>query len=142
MITWWSNLILLKKFFYLIAIPSTAFLGIRGILVFLGIGENIPGFDNSKKKDKDEYNAVDKSLFSIQGFCVFFTFFSWCGILLSPTSMNSFVIISISALAGIVSMVLIGVLLSYIDKINKRDSISYIFENNVDDVADRENYEE
>ena len=111
-------------------------------MVFLGIGENIPGFDNSKKTDKDEYNAVDKSLFSIQGFFVFFTFFSWCGILLSPTSMNSFVIISISALAGIVSMVLIGVLLSYIDKINKRDSISYIFENNVDDVADRENYEE
>lgn len=122
MAEWWNTLSALQHMFLYAAIPFTLILIIQAILTIVGLG----GHDTDVDTDMDANTDIDVGsdvdaheasesvagfrFFTIRGLVAFFCIFGWTGYALSGTSLGTALIILISVAAGLLAMLLIGLM--------------------------------
>lgn len=121
-IEWWNSLSLVAQIFYCIAVPSTLFLLVQTILMFIGMGNDgdADGADTDvddagdMDADADEDFGFDEDLdpngldglriFTVRGVIAFLVIFGWMGALLESMNVALWINIPISALCGFAMM--------------------------------------
>ncbi|MBR6506148.1 MAG: NfeD family protein [Clostridia bacterium] len=119
---WWNSLSLVAQIFYCIAVPSTLFLLVQTILMFIGMGNDgdADGADTDvddagdMDADADEDFGFDEDLdpngldglriFTVRGVIAFLVIFGWMGALLESMNVALWINIPISALCGFAMM--------------------------------------
>lgn len=78
---WWAGISNFEKFFWILAVPSSALFIVQMILIVIGIGDNgdIPDIDGDL--DMDLEPDVPLRLVTLRNAIIFFTIFSWSGIM-------------------------------------------------------------
>ncbi len=122
MAEWWNTLSALQHMFLYAAIPFTLILIIQAILTIVGLGGHDTDVDTDMDADTDvdvgsDVDAHEASesvagfrFFTIRGLVAFFCIFGWTGYALSGTSLGTALIILISVAAGLLAMLLIGLM--------------------------------
>lgn len=119
-IEWWNSLSLVAQIFYCIAVPSTLFLLVQTILMFIGMGNDgdADGADTDVSDDVDvdgsEDGGFDEDLdpngfdglriFTVRGVIAFLVIFGWVGALLESMNVALWINIPISVLCGFAMM--------------------------------------
>lgn len=119
---WWNSLSLVAQIFYCIAVPSTLFLLVQTILMFIGMGND--GDADGADTDVDDAGDMDADadgdggfdedldpngldglrIFTVRGVIAFLVIFGWMGALLESMNVALWINIPISALCGFVMM--------------------------------------
>lgn len=123
MAQWWEALSALQHMFLYAAIPFTLILIIQAILTIVGLGHDSDmdtGADADMDADADADADVDVHdahisaagfrFFTIRGLVAFFCIFGWTGYALSCTALGTAPVIIISVGAGLLAMLLIGLM--------------------------------
>ena len=122
MAEWWNTLSALQHMFLYAAIPFTLILIIQAILTIVGLGGHDTDVDTDMDADTDidvgsdvDVHEASESVagfrfFTIRGLVAFFCIFGWTGYALSGTSLGTALIILISVAAGLLAMLLIGLM--------------------------------
>lgn len=121
-IEWWNSLSLVAQIFYCIAVPSTLFLLVQTILMFIGMGND--GDADGADTDVDDAGDMDADadgdggfdedldpngldglrIFTVRGVIAFLVIFGWMGALLESMNVALWINIPISALCGFAMM--------------------------------------
>lgn len=119
---WWNSLSLVAQIFYCIAVPSTLFLLVQTILMFIGMGND--GDADGADTDVDDAGDMDADadgdggfdedldpngldglrIFTVRGVIAFLVIFGWMGALLESMNVALWINIPISALCGFAMM--------------------------------------
>lgn len=126
MAEWWNALSALQHMFLYAAIPFTLILVIQAILTIVGVGGHDADMDadtdidmhvdGGAEADADtDFQEANVSVagfrfFTIRGLVAFFCIFGWTGYALSSTTLGTALIIVISVAAGLLAMLLIGLM--------------------------------
>lgn len=106
---WWMTLAGLEKFFWIMAVLSSAIFLIVFVASLLGIDSDAD-VDLDMDVDTDVGDA-DFPVFSLKAVTAFFTFFSWTGVLLTGEGRSLWEIIPYSIISGLLAMALVVILL-------------------------------
>ncbi len=123
---WWNSLGLASQILHCIAVPATLVLLIQTILMFLGFDDGADGDIGIDTPDTDfgsgifgHDSPIDVSdiagleslhIFSIRGIIAFFVIFGWVGIVMLGENISLPVTLIVSALCGLIMMVIIAYL--------------------------------
>lgn len=146
-IDWWNSLGIAVQVFYCIALPSTLFLLIETILMFIGMGEGADGVDgdgidsldasdggidgsfdlpdgdegifgdNEITEVSDAWGLEGLRIFTVRGIISFFVVFGWVGAAMASSGIHMGITIGVAFLCGFAAMVGIAFLLKAIMKL-------------------------
>jgi membrane protein implicated in regulation of membrane protease activity len=102
---WWAGLSLVLKIYWGIAIPFTVFFLLQLIASFLG-GGDAPDHMGDAEVDAD--HGIPLQFLTLKNLVGFFTIFSWTGIACSEAGFSQGLTLFISALAGLLMVVLMA----------------------------------
>jgi hypothetical protein len=118
--TWWEALELLEKIYWGIAIPFTLFFFLQMLLTFFG--GDIPD-DASADADVEGDGGIGFQFFTLKNMVAFFTIFSWTGIACLDSGLSNGVSITVSLIAGLAMMFLMGFIFYYLSKANESGTL-------------------
>jgi len=143
MAEWWNALSALQHMFLYAAIPFTLILVIQAILTIVGIGGNgadmdtdadvdadvDPNMDTDMDADAQEVSATVAGFrfFTIRGLVAFFCIFGWTGYALSQTTLGTALVIVISLAAGLLAMLLIGLMFYAMKHMQESGNLKYSY---------------
>ncbi len=126
MAEWWNALSALQHMFLYAAIPFTLILVFQAILTIIGLGGHDADMDADTDVDTDVDVGADTDVdtdaheaavsaagfrfFTIRGLVAFFCIFGWTGYALSDTTLGTALVIVISVAAGLLAMLIIGLM--------------------------------
>lgn len=143
MTEWWDALSALQHAFLYAAIPFTLILIIQAILTIAGLGGHDADMDADTDADVDVDADMDADadvdadaneaqmgiagfrFFTVRGLVAFFCIFGWTGFALSNTSLTTVPIILISAAAGLVAMLIIGLMFYAMKNMQASGNLKY-----------------
>lgn len=103
--SWWASLPIFEKILWIIAVPSSVLTVAQAILEILGAGDS--GHDLSDMDTElGGHDAGGMHLFSFKGVVIFFTAFSWVGIVAVNSGLGVAIASVLGLAAGVVFMVL------------------------------------
>lgn len=114
---WWNSLSVFQKIYFCVAVLFTAILVVQMILMIVGAGsDGGDGIDLDGDGDPDINVDGDSglSLFTIKGIVAFFAVGGWTGFALGDGMMKEIYAALISVAAGLVALVLVGLLMKWI----------------------------
>lgn len=142
MAEWWNTLSALQQMFLFAAVPFTVVLVIQVILTVIGLGHD-SDMDTGTDADSDadihdgmssdsdtdihdgHVSAAGFRFFTIRGLIAFFCLFGWTGYALSGSSLGTALIIIISVAAGLVAMLLIGLMFYAMKRMQASGNLYY-----------------
>ncbi|MCL4235363.1 MAG: hypothetical protein KJ042_12690 [Deltaproteobacteria bacterium] len=108
--SWWATLPIFEKILWIIAVPSSVLTIAQAILEMLGAGDaghDVAGHDvGDLDTDVGGHDAGGMHLFSFKGVVIFFTAFSWVGIVAVNSGLGVAIASVLGLAAGVVFMVL------------------------------------
>ena len=155
MAEWWGALNLLQQLFLCAAVPFTIVLIIQTILTFVGMGGHEGDADGDGSSfdahdvdhdfdahGMDVYDAGGHGMdahaeghineavggfrfFTIRGIVAFFCIFGWAGFALCDTTLSAAAILSISFVAGLAAMLVIGLMFYAVKRMQDSGNIRY-----------------
>ena len=142
MAEWWNALSALQQMFLFAAVPFTVILIIQVILTVIGLGHDSDmdtGADTdsdmdvhdgmSPESDSDIHDghisAAGFRFFTIRGLVAFFCIFGWTGYALSGEALGTALTIVISAAAGLIAMLLIGLMFYAMKRMQASGNLQY-----------------
>ncbi len=119
---WWNTMPVFEKVFWFMAIPFSVVFIVQTIATFAGLGDNM---DDADGFDNNEFDTLEGTfrLFTVKNFIIFFTVFGWSGITLYNSGANQFVTVLVSALIGIIVMLVIAGLFYFITRLAESGNI-------------------
>ena len=132
--TWWNSLGISSQIFYCLAIPSTLFMLIQTIVMFIGFGAegaddigdtpDIDIDDTDSVFDDDALNEIEDvsgldglRIFTVRGIVAFFVVFGWVGIAMDSMGVNLLITIPVAFVCGVLMMTLLAFLFKSILKL-------------------------
>ncbi len=141
MTEWWNALSTLQHLFLFAAVPFTVILIIQVILTIIGLGHDSDmdtgsdidahAFDSHAEMDThadgfgEHVSAADFRFFTIRGLVAFFCIFGWTGYAISGSSLGTALEIIISAAAGLLAMLLIGLMFYAMKRMQQSGNLRY-----------------
>jgi membrane protein implicated in regulation of membrane protease activity len=142
MAEWWDALSALQQMFLFAAIPFTLILIIQVVLTIIGLGHDTDmdtGADMDTDTDMDSDTDADSDadinnahvsaagfrFFSIRGLVAFFCMFGWTGYALSGEALGTALVIAIATAAGLVAMLLIGLMFHAMRRLQQSGNLRY-----------------
>lgn len=148
MTEWWEALSTLQHIFLYAAVPFTIVLLIQAVLTFIGLGgeDTDADFDTDSDADFDvdgdlnvdgdfDANAdgggdVNPEIagfrfFTVRGIVAFFCIFGWTGYALAGTGMQTWLSVIIAAAAGLLAMLVIGLMFFAVRRLQSSGNIRY-----------------
>ena len=118
---WWQNLTTLQQIYFCVASLFSVILIIQFILMLIGIGGESDGIDFTGDGETDISVDTDSglSMFTIKGMIAFFAVGGWVGFTLGDGMMKPGWVILISIGAGLLALVLVGILMNAITKLQQ-----------------------
>ncbi|KPU43620.1 hypothetical protein OXPF_30610 [Oxobacter pfennigii] len=128
MVEWWNSIPGDQRVYWYIGIPFTTLFIIQTLLPFLGLGDH-GDFGDSNENLGDIHEYLDSDgfqdytfddvsspfrLLTMRNFIVFFTVFSWTGIVLDKFNMNKILEVLLSCGAGFIVSLIISSLFYFI----------------------------
>ncbi len=108
--SWWATLPIFEKILWIIAVPSSVLTIAQAILEILGAGDaghDVAGHDLADMDtDLGGHDAGGMHLFSFKGVVIFFTAFSWVGIVAVNSGLGVAIASVLGLAAGAVFMVI------------------------------------
>ena len=122
-----SDMRVLERILWYIAIPFSLALIIQTALTFIGAGG-----DELEGEGDIEIDSIDTDedilgfrVFTIRNLVAFFTFFSWTGIVLLRSDVKDFWAITIAILAGLTAVAVTISLFVFITKMTEKGNVNY-----------------
>ncbi len=149
MAEWWNALDLLQQIFLCAAVPFTLLLLVQTVLTFVGLGGHEDGPDGADMSDFDahDFDAHDVGghdagadmhdghdagdavggfrFFTVRGIVAFFCIFGWTGFALSDTALPPAAMLIISFFAGLLAMLLIGLMFYAVRRMQDNGNLRY-----------------
>jgi membrane protein implicated in regulation of membrane protease activity len=153
MAEWWESLRTLQQFFLYVAVPFTLVLIIQSILTIAGLGGHDADVDADADFDVDvdadtnvdagggadmhagdgyDVHADEPTMhiagfqfFTIRGLVAFFCIFGWSGYALAGTSLSTLPVILIATAAGLLAMLLIGLMFYSMRRLQASGNLKY-----------------
>lgn len=145
MTEWWEALTKLQRIFYYVAIPFTLVLLIQAVLTFIGLGGSDADADGDADADMDADDGFDVDddfdvdtdvdepnpgiagfrFFTVRGIVAFFCIFGWTGVSLVNTSLSTALIIALSVAAGLIAMLIIGLMFYAVKNLQSSGNIRH-----------------
>ncbi len=140
MTEWWNALSALQHMFLFAAVPFTVILVIQVILTIIGLGhdsdmdtgaDSDAGIDAHADMDAhadghgDDVSAAGFRFFTVRGLVAFFCIFGWTGYAISGSSLGTVLEIIISAAAGLLAMLLIGLMFYAMKRMQASGNLQY-----------------
>lgn len=122
MLEWFSNLDLISKIYWSIAVTGSLVFLIVVLLTFLG-GEADDLDDIDSEIDAD--GGIGFQFITFKNLVGFFTIFGWSGIACIEANMSSTMTIVISTLSGLVMMVIMASMFYYMSKLSDSGTLKY-----------------
>lgn len=133
MSVWWSAIGNFEKMFWVIAFPSTAVFILQIIMTFIGLGDSgdmdcdfqdsmdeIPGDSIDLDMNDSMGEVLDFKykfkLVTIRSVVVFFTIFSWTGIVATTSNIGKIATIIIAIISGFVMMYIVSYIYYFLTK--------------------------
>ncbi len=133
MLQWWNGIGSFEKIFWVIAFPSTAVFILQIIMTLIGLGDHgdmisdiqdsmheIPGdsIDLDVNDSVGEFLDVKYKfkLVTIRSVVVFFTIFSWSGIVATTSGIGKIAAVIIALVSGLVMMYIIAYIYYFLSK--------------------------
>lgn len=119
MIDWLSELIVLERIYWYLAIPFTVLFVIQLASTFMGLDsvDGAEGIEEGLDIEDDFEPGSTFNLFTVKNFITFFTVFGWSGITFSNYGMGSFNTLLVSTMLGIVVMLIVSSLFYFAMKL-------------------------
>lgn len=118
MVSWYESLDAIQRIFAIIAIPSTAVLILQTILLLLGIGNGDADSDGDFETGDDGL-----ALFSVRGIVAMLSVGGWSGIALIELNLNTMLVVTLSALIGILTLLGMALLIKVLLKLQSSGNI-------------------
>ena len=149
MAEWWDALTGLQHIFLYAAVPFTLILLIQAVLTFIGLGgddgdadfdaDTDADLDADADTDFDADGVIDADtdddmpdpdiagfrFFTVRGIVAFFCIFGWTGYALSGTTMDVALAVIIAVVAGLLAMLVIGLMFFAVKRLQSSGNIRY-----------------
>lgn len=114
---------LLAKIYWLVTIPFSILFVIELVITFLGGGSSSDEFDASKDTDDsvDIDDGISFQLITLKNIVAFFAIFGWTGLACIDSQLTITSIIIVSAVCGLIMMILMASIYYYIGKLNEKE---------------------
>lgn len=114
-----TELVVLERIYWYLAIPFTVLFIIQLATTFIGLdsADGMEGVEEGLDVDDDFEPGSTFNLFTVKNFITFFTVFGWSGITFSNAGMGNFITLLISAILGIVVMLIVSALFYFATKL-------------------------
>ncbi len=126
---WWSGIGDFEKIFWVFAFPSTLVFILQVIMTFIGLGDQGDVLDSSHEipQDSIDLDMNDNigefldfkykfKLVTIRSVVVFFTIFSWTGIVATTSGVGKLATVIIALISGFVMMVIVSYIYYFLTK--------------------------
>lgn len=136
MTEWWNTLSPALHFYWFIGFPSSALFIIQTALILIGIGDS-HFFDHDFSHTLLDSNHVDTNtadslenvtatfkFLTLRNIIVFFTVFSWCGIVLTTKGINGIPVFLIALTIGLLLMFIISLLYYFITRMTEEGTMN------------------
>jgi hypothetical protein len=122
--TWWTAMETAEKLYWLIAIPFTAVFVVQLVLTF--IGGDTDHISDSADHDTsfDHDHGIGFQFLSVKNLIGFFTIFGWTGVAMLKGDKDIATTVIISAVAGILMMVIMASLIYYLGKLTEDSTLN------------------
>jgi hypothetical protein len=154
MTEWWNSIPNNQKFYWFLALPFTALFILQTILTFIGIGgdSDMPDGDldgdldievDTEAEAPDTFSGIPQEgetidpgrfsvrdavvsfkIFTIRNIIVFFTMFSWCGIVLTNRNLPNFLAVTISLAISLTLVFALSGLLYYLSNLTEEGTLN------------------
>ena len=125
MTEWWESLSDLQRWFMYAAGPFSLVLIIQTILTFVGLGDHDADTGGADGPDEAPPDISGFRFFTIRGIVAFFCIFGWTGYVLTSTPLSTVLILLISTAAGLLAMLLIGLMFYSIRRMEVSGNLQY-----------------
>ncbi|MEM1002156.1 MAG: hypothetical protein AAGH46_05870 [Bacteroidota bacterium] len=122
MLEWYSNLDIISKFYWLIAILGSLIFGIVILLTFSGgDAQDVDDIDSEFNAD----HGIGFQFITFKNLVGFFTIFGWSGIACIDEGLSTTLTVIISTLCGFAMMTIMAALFYFIRKLNDSGTLDY-----------------
>jgi hypothetical protein len=134
---WWNSIPPSEKIYWIIAFPFTALFIIQSFMTFVGIGDTTDGPDVDLNDDLDIHTDINSSsshsfddpsapfkLLTIRNFIIFFTIFSWSGIVFTKSKFALLSVLIISTVLGALITILLSCILYFITRLTESGTLN------------------
>lgn len=138
---WWSGISGFEKFFWSLAIPFTALFIIQMSMLIIGLDNSIdtPDINDSIEMEFDIDSDIDSDidtdidldpnvplkLITLRNIIIFFTIFSWTGIMGVRHGYNKMLTIALGIILGVVVIVILSSVYKLIFKLTESGNINF-----------------
>jgi membrane protein implicated in regulation of membrane protease activity len=127
---WWNSLSPLLKFYWFLAIPSTAVFVLQTILTLIGIGD-ISHLDTDHDLEHDFCDhdhsifagSASLKIFTLRNIITFFTVFSWCGIVFTTNGFSLTITLLLSLLISLPLVLLLSGLYYFFSRMTEEGNM-------------------
>lgn len=116
---WWAALPVFQKILWVIAVPSSILTILQAILEVTGLGDHSGDVDT----DVSVHDAGGMHLFSFKGVVIFFTAFSWVGIVTVNAGLGTAIAAVGGLIAGLVFMALFAWIFYLLHKLDESGNV-------------------
>lgn len=121
--TWWQALEIAEKIYWCIAIPFSIVFIIQLIMTLVGGDFDASSSTGDADVAVDSDHGIGFQFISIKNLIGFFTIFSWTGIACTAAGLNPILTVVIAVVAGLIMMLLMGLLIYYMGKLAEDGSM-------------------
>ena len=121
--TWWQAMEIAEKIYWCIAIPFSIVFIIQLIMTLVGGAFDASSSTGDADVAVDSDHGIGFQFISIKNLIGFFTIFSWTGIACTAAGLNPILTVVIAVVAGLIMMLLMGLLIYYMGKLAEDGSM-------------------
>ncbi|HOE05915.1 MAG TPA: serine protease [Bacteroidales bacterium] len=121
--TWWQAMEIAEKIYWCIAIPFSIVFIIQLIMTLVGGDFDASSSTGDADVAVDSDHGIGFQFISIKNLIGFFTIFSWTGIACTAAGLNPILTVVIAVVAGLIMMLLMGLLIYYMGKLAEDGSM-------------------
>lgn len=120
--SWWQGLELLAKIYWLVTIPFSILFVIELVITFMGASSTSDGLDASDDTNTsiDIEDGISFQIITLKNIVAFFTIFGWTGLACIDSQLTIPSIIIVSAVCGLIMMILMAGIYYYVGKLNEK----------------------
>lgn len=128
---WWNSISSFEKFFWVLAIPFSALFIIQMFLLIIGIEGSVDDFEIQSDIDLDTSTDIDDydnsnlepnaplKLVTLRNIIIFFTIFSWTGIIGSRNDYSKIFTILLGAILGSLVILILSIVYKFIIRLTE-----------------------
>lgn len=115
--TWWTELVLIEKIYWSIAIVSSFFFLIQLAMTFLGADADIDAdFEMSTDMEVETDTGMGFQFFTLKNLLGFFTLFGWTGLGCIDMGLSLLVTLGVSTASGLIMMSIMASIFFFMSK--------------------------